>query len=395
MIRAAAKNWPFVAVATSPDDYEGIAREIEDGGVTAVTRRHLAAKAFARTAAYDAAIASFFEARIEPASGAAEGRWPFRYTPALERASELRYGENPHQSAAFYRWPGATRGLSGLRLLHGKALSYNNLLDLDAGWRLGMALEIGSAVVVKHRNPCGAAESDSIESAYADAWRSDSLSAFGGVVVLRGPVRAALARVLSEPFIELIAAESFEDEALTLLTVKKNLSLVASAELGAPPVIDPAERELRTVAGGVLVQEPDRPEPRSSMTFETVTSRGPTAAEQRALSFAWQVVRATQSNAIVLAQGTRTIGVGCGQTSRVDAVDSAIAKAERGGHPTRGAVMASDAFFPFADSVERAAAAGCTAVVQPGGSRRDAESIAAANHAGMAMVFTRRRCFRH
>jgi len=398
MVRAAAKNWPHVVVATTPESYEEIAEEIESGGVSAATRRRLGAAAFAHTSAYDAVIASFLaRSDQEPKSnGGARAEWPPVLAPVFELRKPLRYGENPHQRAAFYVPRASRNGIAGFRLLQGKELSYTNLLDLDAGTRLAQALHPPCAVVVKHRNPCGAAEASSTEEAFAGAWQSDPISRFGGVIVIRGEVNEVLARTFSENFIDIVAAESFAPEALVLLEGKKNLSLLAAPSLGASgEAVLPGARELRSVTGGLLVQDVDRPETDGELRFEVVTERAPNETERTSLAFAWQVARATQSNAVALASGTRTIGVGCGQTSRIDAVRSAIDKAKRGNHSIAGSVLASDAFFPFADSIEAAAAEGCTAVVQPGGSRRDAESIGAANRAGIAMVFTERRCFRH
>lgn len=398
MLRAAAKNWPHVVALCDPDDYAPVIAELREGGVTAATRRALAARAFARTQRYDRAIAGYL--------GALDGgapAWKKMRAPDFVLDRSLRYGENPHQPAAFFR-PGSVGlvshsggvALAGLEQPAGKETSYNNLLDLDAGWRLAQALGAGAAVVIKHRNPCGAATGDDLLETFRSAWAGDSLSAFGGVVVLRGRVSAPIAEAIAEHFVEVVAAEGFDDDALERLRKKKRLTLLSSPGLGSEgePMPEMSE-EVRSVAGGELVQASDRPELADARTFEVVTKRAPTDAETRALRFAWQVVRYVQSNAIVFANGTRTVGVGSGQTSRVDAVNVAIMKAGREGHSLQGSVMASDAFFPFGDSVEAAARVGATAVIQPGGSKKDRESIEAADAAGMAMVFTERRCFRH
>jgi phosphoribosylaminoimidazolecarboxamide formyltransferase/IMP cyclohydrolase len=387
MLRSAAKNWPHVVVVPGAAEYDAVLAELGDGGVTAGTRRRLAAATFARCSAYDAAIGAYLTK---------SGDWPETLSTAYRRAATLRYGENPHQAAAFYVSPGPSTALADLTPLQGKAISYNNLLDLDAGWRLAQCLRSPSAVVVKHRNPAGAAEAADLVTAFGDAWRGDTLSAFGGVIVLRGEVTAALATAVTQNFVEVLAAGSVDDEARTILGRKKNLIVLAGASLsasGAP--IPRGTRELRSVAGGLLAQESDRPERDRDWSLQVVTDRAPDDAELASLRFAWQVCRYVQSNAIVLARGTRTVGVGCGQTSRVDALRVAAMKAEREGHDLAGTVLASDAFFPFGDSVELAASLGCRAIIQPGGSKRDRESIDAANAAGLAMVVTGRRSFRH
>ncbi len=392
LIRAAAKNHAHVTVVTSPDDYADVADAVESGGVTAARRRELAGRAFARCAAYDGAIASYL-ARVDAPQDAAP--WPTVLLEPWRLERPLRYGENPHQPGAFYV-PRTPRALGALTQLHGKPISYNNLLDLDGGWRLAQALAPPAAVVVKHRNPAGAAEAPDLGAAFAHAWAGDPLSAFGGVIVLRGRVDAALATAIKANFVEMVAAEAFDDAALEILRKKKNLVLVTSPGLGpgGEPIAEGAV-EVRAVAGGLLAQASDRPGRDEPTAWHTATDRAPTDLEARALAFAWQVTRYVQSNAIVFVNGTRTVGVGCGQTSRIDAVTLAIAKARRAGHDLAGSVMASDAFFPFDDSVRAAAEVGCTAVVQPGGSKRDGDSIAAADAAGMAMVFTGRRSFRH
>jgi phosphoribosylaminoimidazolecarboxamide formyltransferase/IMP cyclohydrolase len=434
LLRAAAKNWSHVVVLSDPGQYTGVIDELKAGGVTAGTRRRLAAAAFRRCEAYNATIAGYLEgasgARRGPAGGAApepareaeHEDWPSRLVKTWDRKEVLRYGENPHQRAAAYvdvtgaragtdargtetSTPERPAGLAALEQLQGKEISYNNLLDLDTGLRLAHALGEPSVVVVKHRNPCGAARGTDLERAFRDAWAGDSLSAFGGVVVLQGKLTAPIASAIAEQFVEIVAAREFDPEARAILARKKRLILLtvpdtiwptpAEAGHGRPGASRPRPQEVRSVLGGYLVQEADIPEGGDEWRPEVVTRRAPTEAEAAALRFAWQVVRYVQSNAVLFTRGERTLGVGSGQTSRVDAVNVAIMKARREGHDLKGSVLASDAFFPFSDGVEAAAGVGCTAIVQPGGSKRDPEVIAAADAAGMAMVFTGRRAFRH
>jgi len=399
LLRAAAKNWPHVVVVCDPADYAAVLAEMDEGGITPATRRRLATKAFGRCAAYNTAITDYLERDPQVAGGEENDgvTWPEFDRSTWSLRQSLRYGENPHQPGAFYvPATGGDAALAGLEKLQGTEISYNNLLDLDGGWRLAQALTPPVAVVVKHRNPCGAAEADDLLTAFRDAWAGDSLSAFGGVVVVRGRIDEPLARAITENFVEVVAAESLDEAALAVFSRKKRLRVLVSPGLGpAGQPLSRASREIRSVAGGLLHQGTDVPETAAEWSPEVVTERAPTTEEMAALRFAWQVVRYVQSNAIVFARGTHTVGVGSGQTSRVDAVELAIRKAGREGHDLAGSVMASDAFFPFGDSVQAAAAVGCTAVVQPGGSKRDAESIEAANAAGMTMVFTGRRSFRH
>jgi phosphoribosylaminoimidazolecarboxamide formyltransferase/IMP cyclohydrolase len=303
------------------------------------------------------------------------------------KVTDLRYGENPHQEAAFYRDPlGGTGTLASAMHLGGKALSYNNILDADAA--LGLVREFGepAAVIVKHTNPCGCAVARSVSEAFAGALRGDPVSAFGGVVACNRPVDPATAEAVQEIFLEVIVAPAFDHGALDKLRAKKNLRLLAVGRL--PPLRGP---EIRTAGGGVLVQEPDS-QLLDETTLRVVTSREPTPAEWEDLRFAWAVCKHTKSNAVVLARGREVVGVGAGQMSRVDSVRLATAKA---GERARGAVLASDAFFPFPDGVEEAARAGIAAMIQPGGSVRDGEVVAAAECAGCAMVLTGVRHFRH
>jgi phosphoribosylaminoimidazolecarboxamide formyltransferase/IMP cyclohydrolase len=410
MIRAASKNHRHVVVLTDPAQYGPVLAELVDaGGVSRDTARRLAGAAFARTAAYDAAIADWFaaggagpvggEAAESAAPAPADGAesavdFPERWTLSLAKQSDLRYGENPHQPAALYRAAGGGGGAPGLpdvAIRHGKEMSYTNWLDLDRAVRLLFEFDEPAAVVIKHAAPCGVGFGATIESAFARAWKADSLSGFGGIVGLTRPCDAATARLLAEPFLEIVAAPRFDDDAFQLLSKKKNVRLIEFGELLAHP---PAhERLLRPIVGGWLAQAADPTG--EAPEFRVVTRRAPTDLEARALRRAWRIVKHEPSNAIVLADDTGSVGLGGGQTSRVDAVEDAIRKAARGVGLGPGTVLASDAFFPFRDSIDAAHAAGIRAVIQPGGSVRDEETIAAADEHDMTMVFTGRRAFRH
>ena len=386
LLRAAAKNFERVTVVVDPADYAGVLEELRtDGAVSLTTRRRLAYKAFAHTAAYDEAIRRFF-ARRGFAAQEETPSFPDRLTLTLERQQVLRYGENPHQQAALYRWPGV-EGPMGGRLLQGKPLSYNNLLDLDAAWRAAQDFDEPTVVIVKHTNPCGLASAESLEAAYGPALAGDPVSAFGSIIAANRPFDAATARQLGDLFVECVVAPAFTPEALKVLSARKNLRLL---EMPPSPTSDWAW-EARTVQDGLLLQEPDTA-PEDPAAWRVATRREPTDAEWTALRFAWRAVKHVKSNAIVFAGGTALVGVGAGQMSRVDAVRLAVLKA---GDRCQGAVMASDAFFPFPDGVQVAADAGVTAVIQPGGSVRDEQVIAAADEAGLAMVLTGRRHFRH
>jgi phosphoribosylaminoimidazolecarboxamide formyltransferase / IMP cyclohydrolase len=389
MIRSAAKNHERVAVVVDPADYDAVLAEIEaEGEVSAATRFRLARKAFAHTAAYDGAIASHLGRLSAPEAALADFPETLVISGSLSRA--LRYGENPHQKAAFYALDGATGpSLAKAEVLQGKELSYNNLLDLDAAMRLCAEFSAPAAAVIKHNNPCGAAIAEAgIAEAYRRARETDPVSAFGGIVAVNRPVDGELARELSETFLECVIAPDYAPEALALLAAKKNLRLLKS-----PIAADPsASFELRSVSGGFLVQTRDN-QTASMAAAKVASKRAPTAAELTDLDFAWRVCKHVKSNAIVFAAGGRTLGIGAGQMSRVDSARIAISKARA---PLAGSVVASDAFFPFRDSVDEAAKAGAVAVVQPGGSVRDAESIAAADEHGMAMILTGgERHFRH
>ncbi|HTQ69149.1 MAG TPA: bifunctional phosphoribosylaminoimidazolecarboxamide formyltransferase/IMP cyclohydrolase [Solirubrobacteraceae bacterium] len=389
MIRAAAKNSAFAAVVVDPDDYPAVLRELRDSGgrLSSGTRRELARKAFATTARYDAAISSWFSRSGEQGEG-----FPQRWSESYEKVLELRYGENPHQQGAFYsRAGGGPHLLDGVTQLHGKELSFNNLLDLSSARELVEEFADPACAIVKHNNPCGCAVADSAAEAYARAFACDPQSAYGGVIAMNRPIDGAAAEKLSGQFIEVLLAPSFEAPALEILQQKKNVRLL---ELGAWPAR--TERvEGRAVLGGQLVQSRDEVgETREQMN--TITGVEPTDEQWQDLLFAWQVCRHVRSNAIVIARDRATIGIGAGQMSRVDAVRIAIDKA-RAFQPQllAGSSLASDAYFPFADGPELALGAGVAAIIQPGGSVRDAEVIAAVDAAGAAMVATGIRHFRH
>ena len=383
MLRAAAKNFSHVTAVSSPEQYEDVLRELrEHGAVSRETRRRLAKEAFETTAVYEATIANWF--------GDTE-RWPDQLTIALRKVTSLSYGENPHQAAAYYREVGARRHLlSQVEQLGGKELSYNNLVDLEGARRVLREFALPTAVIVKHANPCGVAVAGTIDGAWERAFAADPVSAFGCVALLNRPVGEELGARIAEHFVEVLMAPGFDEGALEVLRTKKALRILCDRERRAET---PAERDYKRVLGGLLVQERDSDiEDREEMQIVTgeITER-----QWGDLLFAWRICKHVSSNAIVLARDLQTIGVGAGQMSRVDAVRIAVEKARQHGHDLDGAVLASDAFFPFADGPQIALDAGITAIVQPGGSRRDAEVVAAAADAGAAMVFTGRRHFRH
>ena len=382
MLRAAAKNFKSVTVVPSPEFYNEVLSEIEnEGQVTEETRRRLALAAFRRTAEYDAAISEWL-------GGSEEDPFPDRRIVRYEKASPLRYGENPHQEAAYYAEEGEGHLLSGVEKLQGLEISFNNLYDLDAARRLLADLADleapASAVIVKHANPCGAAVGESVADAYRKALASDPLSAFGGIVALSGEVEEGLASEISEVFTEVLVAPGYTPEARDILAAKPNTRVLRAGPIARPAL------SAKTVTGGVLLQHADRIEDVSG--YKVVTEKHPSPEQMDDLLFAWRVARTVKSNAIVLVKDGATIGVGAGQMSRVDSSETAVKKA---GERVRGAAAASDAFFPFADGVETLAGAGVEAVIQPGGSVRDEEVVEAANRYGVAMVFTGRRHFNH
>ncbi len=387
MIRSCAKNHAFTAVLVDPADYAALLTELRStgGSLSEATRRRLALKAFARTAAYDAAIHAWLSAQEAEGDDAI---FPARLTVDLPRAALLRYGENPHQRAALYG-----RFLELVDVLHGKELSYNNVVDVQAALALIGEFdprEAAACAILKHNTPCGAGTGASVREAFQAAFATDRESPFGGIVVVNRALDLATAREVDEIFTEVLVAPSFDEDALALLQKKKNRRLLRFH----PERIDRREADWKKVYGGVLVQEADAVIDEIAAA-RVVTARKPEDGELRALGFAWRVVKHVKSNAIVFAAEGRTLAIGGGATSRVDAVHAAREKAARVGNALAGSVLASDAFFPFADGLETAVAAGATAVVQPGGSTRDSEVIAAADRLGIAMLFTGTRHFRH
>ena len=370
LIRAAAKNYTDVAVVVSPVDYGAVLEELRRGEISVDTRWRLALKAFRTTAAYDTAISARLSGLPEDLSIRA---------PKL---ADLRYGENPHQSAALYGEPG--KGVAGAEKLQGKELSYNNLVDLDAAWQLVCEFSQPAAAIIKHTNPCGCGEQSTLADAYRQAFSCDPVSAYGGVIGLNHEMDGETAREIAKTFIEAIAAPGYSAEALTTLSGKKNLRLLRVAP-GEDGMV------LKSISGGFLAQSADRAV-LDRNTAVVRTKRAPSEEEWQALDFAWKVVKHVKSNAIVFARRGQTVGVGAGQMSRVDSVKIAAMKAVL---PLAGTVVGSDAFFPFADGVEEAVKFGATAVIQPGGSVRDDEVIRAADRLGLAMVFTGVRHFRH
>jgi phosphoribosylaminoimidazolecarboxamide formyltransferase / IMP cyclohydrolase len=386
MIRAAAKNYQDVAVVTSPADYESLLAELRSSKALSLdTHWKLAKKAFATTAAYDRAISAKLETILID-QGVVETLQevpPRTLDVRVPRSMSLRYGENPHQAAALYAAGGS--GIAGAEQLHGKELSYNNLVDLDAGWQLILEFDGPASAIIKHTNPCGCAEAPALADSYRKAFEADPVSAFGGVLAFNRTVDEETASEIAKTFIEAIAAPDYSHEALAVLRAKKNLRLLRV------PVWDANELVVKSISGGFLAQTADRAR-LSRETARVVTERQPTAEEWTALEFGWKVVKHVKSNAIVYARAGQSISAGAGQMSRVDSVKFGAAKAVL---PLKGSVVASDAFFPFPDGVEEAAKHGITAVVQPGGSVKDPDVIAAANRLGLAMVFTGFRHFRH
>jgi phosphoribosylaminoimidazolecarboxamide formyltransferase/IMP cyclohydrolase len=398
MLRAAAKNFKSVTVVSSPEFYKEVAAELEFGEVSEETRKRLALEAFRRTGEYDAAVAAWLTKRVEAEAPGENGEpspqndsFPEILTRRYERKLSLRYGENPHQGAAYYaEADGATSShlLSDVERVQGRELSFNNLYDVDAARALLADLmegeETAAAVIIKHATPCGAAVGEDLAGVYDKAFASDPTSAYGGIVALSGPVDGEFAREIAEVFTEVLIASTFDGEARKVFSGKPNM-IVLEAPLLARPGLS-----AKYVTGGLLLQDADRIEDGSE--YETVTTVPPSPSQLADLLFAWKVARSVKSNAIVLARDGATVGIGGGQTSRVEAADLAARKA---GERTEGAVAASDAFFPFADGVETLADAGVKAVIQPGGSKRDGEVIEAADRRGVAMVLTKRRHFLH
>jgi len=368
MVRAAAKNHHHVGVVVSPEQYDDVAEAIESGGLSSEQRKQLAAEAFFHTASYDAAVVGWIgDDRVIP----------------LRKVSSLRYGENPHQAATLYREDGAQPWWARATLHQGKEMSFNNYADAEAAWRLAADLGPDAVVVVKHTNACGAARGGPVLDSFENAWDGDSLAAFGGVIGISGALDAATAEAIGQRFVEVVIAQSVDIDALEVLSAKPNLRVLSAPEPGQ------GGDDHRRVDGGLLVQSRDSFE---GEMWETVSERSPTDEELRALEFAWIVAAHTKSNAVVLASGETAVGIGAGDQSRVGAAQRAVAKA---GGRAKGAVAASDAFFPFRDGLDTLVAAGVTAVVEPGGSRNDQELIDAANEHGITLVFTGERHFKH
>lgn len=407
MVRAAAKNHAYVAVVTDPQQYPAVLEALRSGRLSAEFRRELAQAAFERTANYDRVIATYFRTQRERANQDEGTRqdphFPSHITVEAVKVSQLRYGENPHQRAALYIYPGAHRStLAKADVLHGKELSYNNLLDLDSALAIAREFDEPAAVVIKHNNPCGCGIAKTLSEAFAKAYDGDPVSAFGSIVGINRPVDVATVELLCQPdrFIEAIIAPDYLPEAFDMLSTRpkwsKSVRLLKCPGMGDAR---PASMDYRSISGGLLVQDRDevlegdeRQRQTEDVEWRVVTDCAPTAGQMTDLRFAWIVANHVKSNAIVFARDGAVVGVGAGQMSRLDSVRLAQIKAESRSH---GAVMASDAFFPFRDNIDAAAQAGISAVVQPGGSRRDDEVIAACNEHRISMVFTGRRHFRH
>jgi phosphoribosylaminoimidazolecarboxamide formyltransferase / IMP cyclohydrolase len=396
MVRAAAKNHARVAVITDPSMYPAAAGAVRDGGFTLAQRRRLAAQAYACTARYDAAVASWFASAYAPDDAARETGWPEVVTGLWARRGVLRYGENPHQGAALYARPGAPPGLATAAVLHGKAMSYNNYVDAAAAWRAAFDFSQPCVAIIKHANPCGVAVGADLAEAHRKAHACDPVSAYGGVIAANGIVTGAMAAQVAGVFTEVVVAPGFDEAALEILTAKKNLRLLrCPAPEPPPPGSAPAgQAEWRQLDGGLLMQAPDRLDAPGDDPAAWAHKAGPEAGSDvlADLAFAWRACRAAKSNAIVIASGGATLGVGMGQVNRVDSARIAVARC---GERAKGAVAASDAYFPFADGLRVLADAGIRAVVEPGGSVRDAEVIAAAQAAEVSLYFTGARHFFH
>lgn len=386
MLRSAAKNHEFVTVVVDSADYAEVLEQIEkQGDTTLETRKRLAAKVFRHTAAYDALISDYLSRQLGET-------FPETYTVTYEKVQELRYGENPHQKAAFYRKPLAGQGnITTAEQLHGKELSYNNINDANAALQIVKEFREPAVVAVKHMNPCGVGIGETIREAYQKAYEADPTSIFGGIVAANRVIDGATAELLHEIFLEIVIAPDFTEDALQILTKKKNIRLLKLGDVFSQTGQPESYHMITSVEGGMLVQDNDHLQLDES-DLKVVTDRAPSEEELKQLLFGWKVVKHVKSNAIVLAKDDMTIGVGAGQMNRVGAARIAI---EQAGDKAKGSVLASDAFFPMSDTVEQAAQAGITAIIQPGGSIRDEDSIAMANKHGIAMVFTGVRHFKH
>jgi phosphoribosylaminoimidazolecarboxamide formyltransferase/IMP cyclohydrolase len=396
MVRAASKNHGSVAVVTSPDQYDEVHKALADGGFTLEQRRRLAAAAFARTAAYDAAVASWFASAYAPDATAAETGWPAFAGAAWSRAEVLRYGENPHQRAALYTLakttPADAPGIASAELLHGKAMSYNNYVDADAARRAAYDFDEPCVAIIKHSNPCGIALGTDLAEAHAKAHATDPVSAFGGVIAANGTVTVAMARQVADVFTEVVIAPDFEPEALEILSRAKNVRLLRCGGPGDRSRF--GQVEYRPVSGGMLLQSSDmvREPGDDPANWELKSGAAADAATLAGLAFAWRACRSVKSNAILLAAGRAAVGIGMGQVNRVDSARLAVARA---GNRAAGSVAASDAYFPFPDGLEILAEAGVRAVAEPGGSIRDEAVIEAAKAAGITLYFTGVRHFYH
>lgn len=386
MVRASAKNFKDVTVIVDPADYPNILKELKEnkGRTTYETRQKMALKGFRHTRAYDAAVSGYLSKKFEGGE-----RFPSQVEIDLEKIQGLRYGENPHQQAAFYREKG--KGLKGniteAKQLHGKELSFNNIVDLDSAWALVNYFVEPTVTVVKHNNPCGTAKARNLAEAYRKAYECDKVSAFGGIIAANREVDEEMVQAIGDLFVEAIIAPSYSDKALNILKQKKNLRIMQSPLMGVKHGV----LDYKRVSGGFLIQDADLAQ-LGINEIKTVTKKEPTLGQMDDLFFAWGVAKQVKSNAIVFVKDGATVGVGAGQMSRIDSTEIAAKKA---GNKVKGAVMASDAFFPFRDNVDLAAKLGISAIIQPGGSIRDQDSIDAANQHGIAMVFTGRRHFRH
>ena len=383
MIRAAAKNYQDVAVVVDPKDYERVLSELEAGEITLDTKKYLQYKVFAHTAVYDSMISNYLAEQLDI-------RYPDSVTFAYEKAQDMRYGENPHQGASYYAEEFIRAGsLSKAKQLWGKELSYNNINDANGALELVKEFDEPCVVASKHANPCGVGTGKTVYEAYVKAYESDPVSVFGGILAINRVVDEATAKEINKIFIEIVVAEGFTPEALEVLKTKKNIRLLELPDISAKR--EKSAYDMKKVYGGLLIQDYDEGL-YNAEDVKVVTKRAPTAEEMKALDFNWKVVKYTKSNAIVIGKEDRTTGIGMGQTNRIWAAQQAIAHA---GEEAKGSVMASDAFFPFPDCVEECVKAGITAIIQPGGSIRDQESIDACDAAGIAMIFVGQRHFRH
>ncbi len=382
MIRAAAKNFQYVTVVVNPKRYDEIADAIvSEDGIDRTLRMALAKEAFGHTAEYDACIHQYLAKQL------GEGEFPNQAHIVLEKVQDLRYGENPHQNAAFYREVNATTGIANAKQLHGKELSFNNIVDIEAAYHIVAEFDQPAVAIIKHTNPCGTGIGKVISEAYQKAYEADPVSAFGGIVALNRTVDQATAQQMSQLFLEVIIAPAFDEAAFTILSAKKNIRLLTLPV----PNLEEVRMDTKKVSGGMLLQNADTMDAKRA-DMKVATKRQPTEEEWKQMLFAWKVVKHVKSNAIVIAGNDQTYGVGAGQMNRVGSAAIAL---EQAGDKSKGAVLSSDAYLPFRDTVDTAVKAGITAIIQPGGSIRDQESIDAANEHGITMVFTDMRHFKH